>query len=202
MATSKSQIRSNLIYGAIALLPLCIVAYVIFKVAGPVKTATAAISPYLGTDPYLATLIILVMTVFVLAFLCYLLGALVSSEAGGRAFETVQSKFGNVVPGYEIVTNLLRGVAGEEKAYPPAMIRLFGPGTAVLGFVMEDVDDSHVTVFIPSTPVLTVGAVHIVERSRVRMIDGNAKAAAECIGQWGLGMQELLRGGDCKADGI
>ena len=82
------------------------------------------------------------------------------------------------------------------------MIRLFGPGTAVLGFVMEDVDDSHVTVFIPSTPVLTVGAVHIVERSRVRMIDGNAKAAAECIGQWGLGMQEFLRGGDCKADGI
>jgi uncharacterized membrane protein len=61
---------------------------------------------------------------------------------------------------------------------------------------MEDSGDSHVVVFVPSTPVVTVGAVHVVERSRVRMIDAKGRDAAECIGQWGLGVRELLQGAE------
>lgn len=191
MGLSKSAIRANLIYGAIALLPVLIVAYVIFKVYGVVEQATKAVTPLFGGSDLFGTGTIAVMTVVGLLLVCTLVGALVRSQIASGAFEKVQSKFGDVIPAYEIVTNLLRGIAGNKKSYPPALINLFAPGTAVLGFVMEDTGMPYVTIFVPSTPVLTVGSVHIVERSRVQMIDGTAKDAAECAGQWGLGMQEL-----------
>ncbi len=56
---------------------------------------------------------------------------------------------------------------------------------------MEDDGRPYVTVFVPSTPVMTVESIHVVERSRVQPIEGTAKDAAECVGQWGLGMKEL-----------
>ena len=191
MGLSKSRLRSNLIYGAIALLPLLIVAYVIFKVYGVVEKAAKAVTPLFGESDFFGTGTIAVMTVMGLLVLCTLVGALVRSQIASGAFEKVQSKFGDIIPAYEIVTNLLRGIAGNEKSYPPALINLFAPGTAVLGFVMEDFGDAYVTVFVPSTPILTVGSVHVVERSRVQMIDATAKDTAECVGQWGLGMKEL-----------
>jgi uncharacterized membrane protein len=194
MTTPKSRIRNNLIYGAIALLPLLVLAYVVFKVYGLVKNAAVAVAPVLGESSLYGTGVILVMTVVGLVLLCFLMGALANSRLGAKTFEKVQSKFGDIVPGYEIVTNLMRSVAENDKAYPPALIMLFAPGTSVLGFVMEDSGDSHVVVFVPSTPVVTVGAVHVVERSRVRMIDAKSRDAAECIGQWGLGVRELLQG--------
>ena len=193
MAKATGQIRNTLIYGAIALFPLVILGFVVVKVHEVIKKAAVAVAPVLGDSALYGTGIILVMTLVGLLLICLLLGMLVNSQLGSNAFEKVQSKFGDIVPGYEIVTNLMRGIAGNKKAYPPALITLFGEGSSVLGFVMEDSGDPHVTVFVPSTPVVTVGAVHIVERERVRMIDATSRDAAECIGQWGLGLKELLQ---------
>ena len=193
MTKTKGQIRNHIVYGAIALLPVLILVFVVFKVHEYVTKAAVAIAPVLGESSLYGTGVILVMTVVGLVLLCLLLGALVNSPMGARAFEAVQAKFGDVIPGYEIVANLMRGIAGNKKAYPPALITLFAPGTAVLGFVMEDLGDAYVTVFVPSTPVVTVGGVHVVERGRVQLIDATSRDTAECIGQWGLGVKELLR---------
>ena len=192
MTTAKSRIQVNLIYGAIALLPLLILAYVFYKLHGITKKVAVAVAPVLGESSLYGTGIILLMMVLGLVLICFLVGALVNSRLGATAFERVQSTFGAVVPGYEIVANLMRGVAGNQKAYPAALISLFAPGTSVLGFVMEESDGPYLTVFVPSTPVITVGSIHVVERSRVRMLEATSRDAAECLGQWGLGMGKLL----------
>jgi uncharacterized membrane protein len=193
MSKAKGQFRNTIIYGAIALLPVLILAYGVYKVHQLVSKVVVAIAPVLGESAFYGTGVILLMTVVSLVLLCFLMGTLVNSQLGANVFETVQSKFGDILPGYEIVTNLMRGIAGNEKAYPPALITLFAPGTSVLGFIMEDLGDAYVTVFVPSTPVVTVGAIHVVERTRVRMIDASSRDAAECIAQWGIGAKELLQ---------
>jgi uncharacterized membrane protein len=57
---------------------------------------------------------------------------------------------------------------------------------------MEDNGGPCLTVFVPSTPVATVGTLHIVERDRVQMLNLSSKDAAECVTQWGIGMTALL----------
>jgi uncharacterized membrane protein len=186
MSKAKGQFRNTIIYGAIALLPVLILAYGVYKVHQLVSKVVVAIAPVLGESAFYGTGVILLMTVVSLVLLCFLMGTLVNSQLGANVFE-------DILPGYEIVTNLMRGIAGNEKAYPPALITLFAPGTSVLGFIMEDLGDAYVTVFVPSTPVVTVGAIHVVERTRVRMIDASSRDAAECIAQWGIGAKELLQ---------
>ena len=93
----------------------------------------------------------------------------------------------NIIPGYEIIASLLRGIAGNKMSYPPALITLSAPGTALLGFVMEDKGDPYLTIFVPTAPMMTTGAIHVVERSRVRPIEGSSIDAANCVTRWSLG---------------
>jgi uncharacterized membrane protein len=192
MKPATSRIRNNLIFGAIALLPLLIIAYAFYKVHGVTQKAATAIAPVLGDSALYGTGVIFLMTLLSLLLLCFVLGALVTSRFGASVFNKVQSAFGHVIPGYDVVTNLMRGVAGGKNADPPALVSLFAPGSSVLGFVMEDNGGPCLTVFVPSTPVATVGTLHIVERDRVQMLNVSSKDAAECVTQWGIGMTALL----------
>ncbi len=162
-----SRIRTNIIYGAIALLPLAVLVYILVKLFGFLKKLSEPLSPYLSTNPYLDIVLLLAITIFALIALCYFLGALVNTQIGALSFEKVESRMSDIIPGYDIIANLLRGIAGNKMSYPPALITLSAPGTAVLGFVMEDEGDPYLTVFVPTAPIMTAGTIHVVERSRV-----------------------------------
>ncbi len=136
-------------------------------------------------------MLLLAITIFALIGLCCFLGALINTQIGALSFEKVESRMSDVIPGYEIIANLLRGMAGNKMSYQPALITLSAPGTAVLGFVMEDEGDPYLTVFVPTAPIMTAGTIHVVERSRVRPIEGSSMDAANCVTQWGLGLKEF-----------
>ena len=189
MKGSASRIRTNIIYGAIALLPVAALGFILVKLFGFLRKLSEPLSQYLNTNTYLDTALLIALTIFILLALCYLFGALVNTQVGALSFDKVEKQARNIIPGYEIIASLLRGIAGNEMSYPPALITLFAPGTAVLGFVMEDEGDPYLTVFVPTAPVMTAGAIHIVERSRVQLIEGSPIEAAKCVTQWGMGMK-------------
>jgi uncharacterized membrane protein len=191
MATLKDRILTDMIYGAIAILPLAVLAYIAFQIFDYVRKVLEVLRPYLGSSPYFGAGIIILVSIITLLGICYLFGALIRTQIGALTFDKIHKKLIEFIPGYEIITNLLRGIATKEMSYPPALITLFAPGTAVLGFVMEDEGDDYLTVFVPSAPVLTAGAIHVVERSRVQTIDGSSMKAAECISKWGRGLKRL-----------
>jgi len=194
MTGPASRIRTNIIYGAIALMPVAVLVYILVKLFGFLKKLSEPLAPYLGTNPYFGTGLLVVATVLALLGLCYLFGALINTQIGAVVFEKVKSQMSENIPGYEIIANLLGGIAGDKMSFPPALVTLWAPGTAVLGFVMEDGGDPYLTVYVPSAPVMTVGAIHVVERSRVKLIEGSSMDAANCVTQWGLGLKDF-RGG-------
>lgn len=184
-------IRTKITYGAIALLPLAALVYLLAKLFGFLKKLSEPLLPYLGANPYLNTLLLLVLTIAILLAVCYFVGALINTQLGALSFDKLEQRARDIIPGYEIVASLLRGMAGNKISYPPALITLSAPGTAVLGFVMEDEGDDYLTVFVPTAPIVTAGAIHIVERSRVRLIEGSSVEAANCVTQWGLGLKDF-----------
>ena len=74
------------------------------------------------------------------------------------------------IPGYEIVSNVVRGSFNKEAAYQPALVQLHGPCTGVYAFIMEEHENGLVTVFVPSSPALTIGSVHIVKKELITLI--------------------------------
>lgn len=149
----------------------------------------------MGTIIYGMLVIVPLAIVFLLLF-SFIVGALMRRAV---SYETVEKKILNQIPGYTIIANVAKGFSEKTVAYPAAMIELHGPGTAVFGFVMEEHVGGLVTVFVPSTPVLTVGNVHLVERKRVTILEAGAPDVANCIAQWGIGSAKIVAGSAATA---
>lgn len=189
MTRTAAHFRTRIIYGAIALLPIFIAAFLAVETFGALKALAEPLTPYMTLNPYFETVLLVLLAVLILALLCYAVGVLVSTQLGKLTVGRVEAKLRAVIPGFEIAANLLRGIAGSEMAYPPALVTLSASGTAVLAFVMEDDGDTYLTVYVPSSPLLTAGTIHVVDRARVRRIEGSSMGAAQCITQWGLGLR-------------
>ena len=96
------------------------------------------------------------------------------------------------IPGYEIVSNFARGAFNKEAAYQPTLVQLHGPCTGVYAFIMEEHENGLVTVFVPSSPALTIGSVHIVKKELITLLDASAGDMTGCISNWGTGSDSLV----------
>ena len=191
----KSNIRetmvANTIYGLIALIPVAIVVLIVFEV---LKVLGEIARPLALHSKAAAALVVLAGLVGLLA-LCFVVGSAVRTKLGSATFDAIEGRFLRRLPAYEPIANILRGFARKTEGYRPAVVSLFGPGTAVLGLVMEENADDTLTVFVPSAPTLAVGTLHIVARDRVRVLDANFGDFSGCVSQWGAGSRKLLAAG-------
>jgi uncharacterized membrane protein len=146
----------------------------------------------LGLESTFGAAIVLILAVLVVLLLSYFVGSLVQRGIGAWSFEVFEEKLLKQIPGYQIVSNILKGFAEKRTSYPAAMVQLAGPGASVFGFIMEEHDDGSFTVFVPSSPALTVGSLHVLERDRVTLLEASSADVANCISQWGVGSKEIL----------
>lgn len=200
MSTVVNAIKTNVVYGLIAIIPIAIVILLLAKVVEVLKGIGEPIAERLDMAPVVAALVAVVVAVAVILVACFVIGAAVRTRIGAWSFEKVERAILARVPGYDLIQNVLRGFAEKRTAYPAALVSLFGPGTGVFGLVMENNGDGTVTVFIPSAPTLTVGAVHVVDRDRVRMLDAGLMSVTDCVSQWGVGSAKVLGVQDVEAN--
>jgi uncharacterized membrane protein len=64
----------------------------------------------------------------------------------------------------------------------------------VFGFVMEEHESGQATVHVPTTLVLTVGTIYLVDRRRITLLDAGATEVVDCISQWGMGSTRIIAG--------
>ncbi|MGO1118171.1 DUF502 domain-containing protein [Rhodovibrionaceae bacterium A322] len=199
MSGQDKGFSATVVYGALGLLPLAVVLYLLSMLFALLEELAEPFDTYFSAFPYLETLILLVLCLLIFSFVCYGVGLLIRTQLGSLSHGKLEGWLSDLLPGYQIISNLLRGVAGKKMAYPAAMIRLYGPGTAVLGFIMEEPEagvsddpaQQWVTVFVPTSPMLTVGTVHLVTADRIERLPGSSLDAVNCISQWGVGLTDL-----------
>jgi len=191
----KSSVRNtivmNVVYGVIALIPVAIVVVLVIevlKLLGEVAKPLALHSRGAAALVVLAGLVLLVVV-------CFLVGMLIRTRLGATTFGAIENKYLKRLPVYEPIANILKGFAQKSEGYQPVLLTLFGPGTAVLGLLMEENADGTVTVFVPSAPTLAMGSVHIVEKARVMRLSGSFGDFSGCLSQWGTGSRKLLAEG-------
>jgi uncharacterized membrane protein len=188
MKKSKSVFRTNVIYGLLVLVPAAIIFLLLVKIVEILENMAAPLNLESSTNVVVAILLGLLL----LLLICFVVGAFVRTRIGSWSLERLEGKILNQIPGYAIISNMLRGFAEKRTAYPAAMVRLYGPGTAVLGFIMEENENGSLTVFVPSAPALTVGSLHVVDRERVTILEAGFMDVTNCISQWGIGLQNIL----------
>jgi len=185
---NNSIFRTNVIYGVLVLVPLAVIVLLLAKIVEIIDKIAAPLNLQSATSIIGAFIlaVLLVLTV------CFVVGAFVRTRLGSWSLERFERTILKQIPGYEIISNALKGFAEKKTAYRAALVQLYGPGTGVLGFIMEENDNGSLTVFVPAVPTLTVGSLHVVNRDRVTMLEAGSIDVSNCISQWGTGSQKIL----------
>jgi uncharacterized membrane protein len=185
---TKSVFRTNVIYGVLVLVPAAIIVLLLAKIVEVLE----AIGEPLNLQSTLSVVLAIILAFLLLLLLCFILGAFVRTRIGSWSLERFEHKVLKQIPGYEIISNMLKGFAEKKTAYRGALVQLYGSGTAVLGFVMEENENDSMTVFVPAVPTMTVGSLHVVDRERVTILEAGSMDVTNCISQWGIGSKKIL----------
>jgi len=188
MKKSRNWFKTNLFYGLLVLIPIAVVLVLVEKAMELMEKIALG----LGLETTLGAGLAIVLATLSILILCIACGVMVRARVGAWSFQRFERAILQRVPGYTLIANILKGFAASTDAYPAVLVRLFGPGTAVFGIVMEDHSNGILTVFVPSAPAFTMGSLHVVERDRVTFLDVGTVSVADAITRWGIGSEKLL----------
>jgi len=179
----------TVVYGLLIIVPLGIVFLLLVKLTEILKTIAAPLGLESAFGALLALVIAIIAALAVVGLFSWIVGSLIRRVV---TYDKFEGAILNKIPGYQIVANVTKGFSEGKTAYPPVMVEIHGPGVAAYGFVMEEHDNGFLTVFVPLTPLLTVGNLYVVDRERVTYLTAGASEIADCISRWGAGSKQVV----------
>ena len=123
---------------------------------------------------------------------CFLVGLAVRTRTGRALRERLERLFFERLPGYGLLRSLTHRLAGdgEENTWKPALAEI--EDALVPAFIIEELDDGRFTIFVPSVPTPLAGAVYVLARARVHILDIPFTQAVSSISRWGAGSKDLV----------
>ena len=188
MKYAREIVVNTLIGGALVLVPIYLAVLLLLKgmqsIVGLVRPIAALLPDWVPGENLLALLIVLVV--------CFAVGAAVRTGAGRVARERAERSIFGRVPGYALLRSLTQRMAGEgeENVWKPVLVEL--EDALVPAFIVEELGDDRLTVFVPSVPTPFAGAVYILSRDRVHLVDIPFTQAIKSISRWGSGSGDMV----------
>ena len=187
-------LKTTIIGGFLVLLPVVVV---LLLLSLAVATLITAIEPLMEILPIkgLGGLAVttLVAILLLLAF-CFLTGLLVQMRIGRLGKEWVERLLLERLPGYIMFKNLTRRIAGEEGIeFAPGLMDLYGSEARALGFIIEEHENGTFTIFIPLSPMATVGQVFVLPESQVQKLEVKFVDVVNSLTQWGMESKKLIQ---------
>jgi uncharacterized membrane protein len=188
MKYARDLITSTVVGGLFIVVPVYLAVLLLLKgmkTAGSLVRPIAVLVPdWLPAEGLLSLLLVL--------GLCFLVGAAVRTPAGRATRERLEMAFFERLPGYGLLRSLTQRLAGdtEEHTWQPALAEI--EDALVPAFIIEELDDGRLTVFVPSVPTPLAGAVYVLRRERVHIIDIPFTQAIKSVSRWGAGSKALV----------
>jgi len=188
-SSHSMSMAGTVVYGLFIIVPLGIVFLLLVELTEILGKIAAPLGLESAFGAMVALIIAITAALAVVLLFSWIVGSIVRRVVSYEKFEGAILK---KIPGYQIIANITKGFSEGKTAYPPVMIEMHGPGIAAYGFVMEEHDNGLLTVFVPATPVLTVGNLYVVDRERVTHLTVGTAEIADCISQWGIGSKQVV----------
>ena len=188
MKYAREFITNTVVGGFFIVVPVYLAVLLLLKgmqsVAGLVRPIAALIPDWLPAEGLLSLLLVLA--------LCFLVGVAVRTAWGRAARERIEMMFLERLPGYGLLRSLTQRLAGDsdESTWMPALAEI--EDALVPAFIIEELDDGRFTVFVPSVPTPLAGAVYILVRERVHIVDIPFTQAISSISRWGSGSKDFV----------
>jgi uncharacterized membrane protein len=188
MRYAREFITSTVVGGLFIVVPVYLAVLLLLKgmksAAGLVRPFTVFVPDWIPAEGLLSLVLVLA--------LCFLVGVAVRTPAGRAVRERMEMVFFERLPGYGLLRSLTQRLAGdsEEHTWQPALVEL--EEALVPAFIIEELDDGRLTVFVPSVPTPLAGAVYVLGRERMHILDIPFTQAIRSVSRWGSGSKDLV----------
>src|SRR5215469_3113942 len=160
-------IVSKLITGILVVAPIYLAVLLLLKVASSLLKIVEPIAKLLpkwmpGPD---------ILSLLALLILCFLVGLGMNTPIGRAAWERMEHRLFQRLPGYALFRSLTQQLTGhtEDTTWKPALAEI--EEAFVPAFIIEELEDGSFTVFVPSIPTPLAGTVYILTPDRVHPLD-------------------------------
>ncbi len=188
MKYARELVTSTVIGGLFIVVPVYLALLLLVKgmksVASLVRPFAALLPDWIPAEGFFSLVLVLVT--------CFVVGAAVRTRTGRVVRERVEKAFFERLPGYALLRSLTQRLAndGDETAWKPALVEI--EEALVPAFIIEELPDGRLTVFVPSVPTPLAGAVYILSRERVHALDIPFTQAIQSVSRWGSGSKDLV----------
>ena len=186
--------KTTLIGGLVVIVPIVLAALILISAVDLVLDLLRPLVEMLPDQTIAGVTIATLVALGLVLGACFGAGLMLRSNRGAAINDWFEKKVLGLIPGYNMFRNIVRRVAKIEDTNDlmPAVVDTT-PGIQVLAFIIEEHDNGDYTVFIPSSPALTVGSIQHVIAEKVRKLDVPIQQVANCIMEWGTGSKALFR---------
>ncbi|MBZ9937845.1 DUF502 domain-containing protein [Mesorhizobium sp. BR1-1-16] len=157
-----------------------------------------ATHPLVGRVVHPLIVAIAALVLIVLAF-----GLLVRSAPGRWVQRRMEAWIFERVPGYKLAkafaSDQILG-EGDGRTIRPALATI--EDGQCPAFVMDELADGRLLVFVPGSPAPMAGALYIFTAEKVEILDIPLMPFVQAISSWGLGMADLLQGASLAKQSI
>ncbi|HEY0320050.1 MAG TPA: DUF502 domain-containing protein [Pyrinomonadaceae bacterium] len=182
-------IKSTIVGRLLVILPLGLLVMIVMKIIEMLKHLETPIVEWLPGGLHFPTVIVSVL----LLLLCFIAGLIGQTHMGQDTMNSFEHTVLNHIPGYSILRSFTRRIGNVEESekFAPALVEI--EQALVPAFVVEEHADARYTVFVPSSPTPGVGAIYIMAKDRVHLLDVTFLKTIKCVSRWGVGSGELMK---------
>lgn len=193
MAGEHHYIRTTLIGGVLVVLPLFVFANLLLWLGTWIAGKTAPVAEYVAHDLELPVWIGHGLTIAAILLACFVLGAIVSTRFGNRAFNWLERNTVQRVPGYKPVKEIVSYLGKrDQNPFARPVIVCLDDDIRLTGFLADEGPEGP-TVFVPTGPNPTTGLILHVSASQIRRVSIPGSDVLQTIIACGAGSQRVLR---------
>ena len=182
--------KTTLIGGVLVIMPIYLAVLLLLKAFAGVLGLVSPITEGLpATLPFRE-----LIAVLLLVGACFICGIAVRTGPGLRAKNALERNLLEKIPGYALIRGLAGRIVGKSDEGTFAVVLAEIEDALVPAFLVEDCDDDHCAIFVPSVPTPAAGSIYIIAKARVHAVDVPFTQAVSVISKWGAGSHELLAG--------
>jgi uncharacterized membrane protein len=193
MSGPHHYLRATLIGGVLVVLPLFVFANLLLWLARWIFEKIAPVAEYAAAHLGMPLWAAQALTIGAIVIACSVLGAIVSTRFGNRAFNWIEANTVQRVPGYRPVKEIV-GYLGKRDQNPfsrPVLVT-FSPNVKFTGFLADE-GPAGSSVFLPTGPNPTTGLIVHVDPSQLQRLPVAGADALKTILACGAGSQRLLQ---------
>lgn len=185
-------IKTTVIGGLIVIVPLAIIVFVVGDTVNTLITATKPLTQDLPFGIYANAMIAVLIVASAIIGTCFIAGFLLNTFFGAAVKNWLERNLLERIPMYSTLRGLTKSLAGIDGTdYPVVEVNLYGSDSRVLGVLVDRLPDERHVVYVPSSPVVTVGQLHILPRTHIKETELSMVETIGCLSQMGLEANKL-----------